>query len=65
MLKAINAVSRARELLGHYAEATAKPGTIRKDLGIPNERGILSIAHAADSDESAYREKSLFFSTSA
>ena len=61
VLRGINAVSRARELLGHYAEATAKPGTIRKELGIPDERGILSVAHASDSDESADREKSLFF----
>lgn len=60
VLEGPEAISRARGVLGHYDPAKARHGTIRKDLGIPDDRGILNMAHASDSPEAAKREMLLF-----
>lgn len=57
-------VYRVREIVGATAPASAKPGTIRHDLGWLG--GVWSnpprnLVHASDSAESARRELSLWF----
>lgn len=61
VFKRKDAVSRARELVGSWDPAKAERGTIRKDFGIPDERGILHIVHASSSPSAADREISFLF----
>lgn len=56
-----DAVAKARELVGSWDPAKAVSGTIRKDFGVPDSRGILNVVHASDSIESAQREIFLTF----
>lgn len=56
-----NAVVNARELAGSWDPAKAKPGTLRKDFGVPDSRGILNVVHASDSAGAAQREAEIVF----
>lgn len=58
VLRAENAVSRARDLLGPTDSAEAAAGTIRGDLGTDKMKNI---AHASDSVENAAVEIDRFF----
>ncbi|MFP4352569.1 MAG: nucleoside-diphosphate kinase [Puniceicoccaceae bacterium] len=58
VLRAENAVSRARDLLGPTDSAEAPAGTIRGDLGTDKMKNI---AHASDSVENAAVEIDRFF----
>jgi nucleoside-diphosphate kinase len=54
-----NVVSIVRNTMGATSPADSAPGTIRGDLGVDIGRNLI---HGSDSDESAVRELSLFFS---
>ena len=54
-----NVVSIVRNTTGATSPADSAPGTIRGDLGVDIGRNLI---HGSDSDESAVRELSLFFS---
>jgi nucleoside-diphosphate kinase len=58
VLKAENAVLKARDVMGATNPADAAPGTIRKDLG--DSIGENTI-HGSDSDENAANEIAFFF----
>ena len=59
ILKAENAIARARELMGPTNPEKAAKGTIRGDLGTNTLRNII---HASDSPEGAQAEIARFFS---
>lgn len=61
VLEGEDAINKARTALGSWDPQKAQPGTVRKDFGIPDHRGILNIAHASDSIENATREIGFFF----
>lgn len=52
-------VETVRSTMGATSPADSAPGTIRGDLGVDIGRNLI---HGSDSDESAQRELSLFFS---
>lgn len=54
-----NVVEIVRKTMGATSPADSAPGTIRGDLGVDIGRNLI---HGSDSDESARRELSLFFS---
>jgi nucleoside-diphosphate kinase len=58
VLERYNAVAALRNLVGATKPADARPGTIRRDLGVDHTRNSV---HAADSDENAKREIEFFF----
>ena len=53
-----NVVGLVRTTVGETNPAASAPGTIRGDLGVDIGRNLI---HGSDSDESAKRELSLFF----
>jgi nucleoside-diphosphate kinase len=64
----VQAVAKARLLVGPTEPATAPPGTIRGDyssdtiaIADAQDRGLHNLIHAADSPESAAREIALWF----
>ncbi len=57
-LERYNAVTALRNLVGATKPSDARPGTIRRDLGVDHTRNSV---HAADSDENAKREIEFFF----
>jgi nucleoside-diphosphate kinase len=57
-LERYNAVTALRNLVGATKPSDARPGTVRKDLGVDHTRNSV---HAADSDENAKREIEFFF----
>lgn len=59
LLRAEDAIRKARELLGPTNSKEAPAGTIRGDLGTDMMRNI---AHASDAPETAAAEKARFFS---
>jgi len=68
VLAGVNAIAKARMLIGPTEPAVAPPGTIRGDLSadtIPfadsQDRGLHNLIHAADSLDSAKREIKLWF----
>jgi nucleoside-diphosphate kinase len=58
VIKGVDAIAVARELVGATDPKLAKPGTIRSDYGIDMRRNLI---HASDSEESAKREIALHF----
>jgi nucleoside-diphosphate kinase len=58
VLERYNAVAALRNLVGATKPSDARPGTIRRDLGVDHTRNSV---HAADSDENAKREIEFFF----
>ena len=68
VLAGVNAVGKARMLVGPTEPAAAPPGTIRGDLSSDSiqyadslDRGLHNLVHAADSPDSARREIALWF----
>jgi nucleoside-diphosphate kinase len=68
VLAGVNAIAKARMLIGSTEPASAQPGTIRGDLSsdtIPladsEDRGLYNLVHASDSVESARREVEVWF----
>ena len=68
VLAGVNAVAKARLIIGPTEPAAAAPGTIRGDLSSDSigladsqDRGLHNLVHAADSVESAKREIALWF----
>lgn len=59
LLRADNAVARARELIGASNPGNAAPGTIRKEFGLNIEANSVD---SSDSPETALAEAMLFFS---
>ena len=53
-----DAVSEIRRIMGATNPSDAEPGTIRADLATKLEENVV---HGSDSEESAERERSLFF----
>ncbi|MCF7669018.1 MAG: nucleoside-diphosphate kinase [Verrucomicrobia bacterium] len=70
ILSGINAVAKARSIIGPTDSLDAPPGTIRGDLSsdsIPfadsEDRATYNLLHAADSPESVEREIQLWFNS--
>ena len=68
LLVGVNAIAKARMLIGPTEPSVAPPGTIRGDLSSDTikfadsrDRGLYNLVHAADSTGSAKREIQLWF----
>ena len=68
VMSGVNAITKARSLIGSTEPATAAPGTIRGDLSSDTikradaeDRGLYNLVHAADSHDSARNEIELWF----
>ena len=61
VLEGIDAIKKNRLLMGKTNPKIAEPGTIRKDYGESIEANAI---HGSDSEETAEREISFFFSNS-
>lgn len=69
VLVGVNAIAKARLLIGPTEPANAPPGTIRGDLSADTiqladaeDRGLYNLVHAADSADAAKREIAIWFS---
>jgi len=68
LLVGVNAIAKARMLIGPTEPSVAPPGTIRGDLSSDTikfadsqDRGLYNLVHAADSPDSARKEIKLWF----